>query len=78
MLRTKQSLVWGFQLGKFESLSNDAKKNEFASFQTLSRLFGPTRFVKYRAISPGVEFLRNFIQLRKEKGNFVLVCSRPP
>ena len=25
---------------------NDAKKNEFASFQTLSRLFGPTQFVK--------------------------------
>ena len=36
---------------------NVAKKNEFASFQTSSRLFGPAQFVKCRAISPGVEFL---------------------
>ena len=51
---------------------NVGKTNEFAFFQTQSRLFGPAKYFKCRRI-----FLE-FIQVQKDKGKFVVVCPRPP
>ena len=70
-------LVWGFQLDKFGSLSNDdvdgsenhAKKNEFASFQTLSRLFGPTQFVKCGQFLLDLNSSRALSNFEKRKEN---------
>ena len=43
-------------------------KNEFAFFQTQLRLFGPAQYDK----------LKDFIQVQKQEGKFVVVCPRPP
>ena len=44
--------------------SENITKNEFASFQTLSRLLGTALFVKCRRRFQGVEFLRALSMLK--------------
>ena len=48
---------------------NIARKNEFASFQTLSCLFEPAQFVKCRRLFPGVEFLSILSWVKKRQEN---------
>ena len=50
--------------------SEDVAK-KIAFFQSLSRLFGPALYVKSW-------IHKDFIQVQKEKGEFVFVCPRPP
>ena len=45
------------------------QNNEFASFQTLSRLFGPALFVKCKSFFPRVEFLRSLSRFKKESSS---------
>ena len=47
--------------------SDNVAKNEFTSFQTYSRLFGPRSICQVKAIFPGVEFLRTQISRFKER-----------
>ena len=62
--------------------SNDATamrtslKNEFAIFQSLSQLFLPTYFVKFRRTLLELNSYGPYAQ--KEKLNFVVACLRPP
>ena len=44
--------------------SENITKNEFASFQTLSRLLGTAQFVKCRRLFLGVKFLRALSMLK--------------
>ena len=50
--------------------SEDVAK-KITCFQSLSRLFGPALYVKSW-------IHKDFIQVQKEKGEFVFVCPRPP
>ena len=50
-------------------------KSEFAYFQSSSRLFQLTNFVKCRRYSPRIQFLRKK-DILKEKENFVVACLR--
>ena len=57
------------------------QENEFASFQILSRLFGS--YLDAFNLSHEGDYswsliLKDFIQVQKERGKFVVVCSRPP
>ena len=76
---------WDLRGERPQSLSNDdddstgnITKNEFASFQTSSRLFGTRSIRQMWATFPGVEFLRAFMHVQIEKEKFVVVCPRPP
>ena len=62
--------------GKFQITS--WKKDHFAFFQTLSHLFRPAPFVKCGRFFFWSLILKDFIQVKKIKGEFVVVCSRPP
>lgn len=50
-------------------------KSELAYFQSSSRLFQLTNFVKCRRYSPRIQFLRKK-DILKEKANFVVACLR--
>ena len=50
--------------------------NEFASFQTLSRLFGTAQFVKFRLLFLEL-IVKGFIHVQIDKGKFFVVCPRP-
>ena len=69
-----------YKLGSLSNHEDDGSQNvaKKMNLRPFKRLFGLAQFVKCRAISPGVEFLRNFIQLQTERGKFVFVCSRLP
>lgn len=54
------------------------KKYHFASFQTLSQLFRPAPFVKCGRFFFWSLILKDYIQVEKIKGEFVVVCSRLP
>ena len=65
-------------------LVNDAnenvagKKDHFAFFQTLWHLFRPVPFVKCGRFFFWSLILKDVIQVKKIKGEFFVVCSRPP
>ena len=58
---------------------NITKKNELASFQTLSRLFNlePLNLSNVGDFSKSWIF-KGFIHVQTEKEKFVVVCPRPP
>ena len=64
--------------GKRRQWKRRWKKDHFALFQSLSHLFRPAPFVKCGRFFFWRLILKDFIQVKKTKVEFVVVCSRPP
>ena len=77
MWRCPPKIVGTLSKDHDDGSENVGKKNEFAFFQTWSRLFGPAQYLKGRRLFLGW-ILMDFIQVQKDEGKFVVVCPRPP
>ena len=62
---------------KNDGSENVAKKNEFAFLQVNRVYLEPLNMSNAGDFSRSL-ILKDFIQVQKEEGNFVVVCPRPP